>query len=221
METPSPTPPARPNARDGDFYVEPDCCLLCGVPEGIAPEIFETGEKHCFVKRQPCSPYEIDRTVEAMWCSEADCIRYRGDDAALLERLARAGMSDQADFPLRLDVPARLRDRVTFGIETETTLPTSTSLIAAAFRTDMRASGDTVLPALFGRNTVRVSWYRNRFHVVQFIDRADGRFGARLRSRNALQGLAWKVDEWLRARNAESIHWEVGGDPTSGSPTPM
>ena len=173
------------------------------------------------MKRQPCSPYEIDKTVEAMWSSEADCIRYRGDDAALLERLARAGMSDQADFPLRLDVPAVLRDRVTFGIEAQTRLPTSASLIAAAFRTDMRTRGDTVLPALFGRNTVRVSWYQNRFHVVQFINEGDGRFGARLRSRNALQGLAWKVDEWLRARNAESIYWEAAGDPTSSSRTPM
>lgn len=221
METGLPTTPARVITSDGDFYVEPDCCLLCGVPENIAPEIFETGENHCFVKRQPCSQDEIDRTVRAMWSSEVDCIRYRGRDAALLERLARAGMAGQADHPLRLDAPAGLRDRVSFGISAETSLSTSASLIASVFRADMRASGKTVLPAVFGRKAVWVSWYQNRFHLVRFTDEGDGRFAARLRSRIALQGLAWLVDDWLRAKNAEDLQWKAMGDLMSGSPTPM
>ena len=25
----------------GDFYVEDGCCITCGVPTGIAPDIFE------------------------------------------------------------------------------------------------------------------------------------------------------------------------------------
>ncbi|MCZ4344269.1 ferredoxin [Sphingomonadaceae bacterium G21617-S1] len=206
---------------DGDFYVEPGCCLLCGVPEDIAPEIFETGKNHCFVKRQPCLPDEIDRTLKAMWSSEVDCIRYRGHDAVLLERLARAGMADQADYPLRLDAPAGLRNRVSFGISTESSLSTSPALIASVFRADMVASGKTVLPAMFGRKTVWVSWFQNRFHLVRFTDEGAGRFAARLRSSIALQGLAWLVDDWLRTKNVENIHWEATGDPLSGSPTLM
>ena len=99
----------------GDFYVEPDCCLLCGVPEDIAPEIFQTGEDHCSIIRQPCSPDEIDRTIRAMWSSEVDCVRYGGQDAAMLERLARAGMAGQADHrPHSPGSSTRLRDQVSF-----------------------------------------------------------------------------------------------------------
>jgi hypothetical protein len=96
-----PTPQSsHPTLSDeGDFYVEADCCLLCGISEDIAPEVFQTGEDHCFAKRQPCSLDEVDRTIRAMWSSEVDCIRYRGRDAGLLDRLARAGMIGQADHP--------------------------------------------------------------------------------------------------------------------------
>jgi hypothetical protein len=66
--------PTSQATANGDFYVEPDCCLLCGVPEDIAPEIFYTGEHHCSIIRQPCSPDEIDRTIRAMWSSEVDSI---------------------------------------------------------------------------------------------------------------------------------------------------
>lgn len=73
MEAP-PSPSNEAVRVEGDFYVEPDCCLLCGVPEDLAPEVFQSGENHCFVKRQPCSRDEVDRTVRAMWSSEVDCI---------------------------------------------------------------------------------------------------------------------------------------------------
>jgi hypothetical protein len=216
------TPPAKRALTDaGDFYVEPDCCLLCGVPEDIAPEIFETGASHCFVKRQPCSPDEVDRTIRAMWASEVDCVRYGGHDTGLLDRLARAGITDQADHPVRPDGPAAPRNQVRFGLSIETGAPTAASQIAGAFRHDMRASGNTVLPALFGRRTVWLSWSKYRFHRVRFTDEGGGRFVARLRSYGALEGLAWLVDDWLRARRAEGIGWEAHDDPTSASPTPM
>lgn len=205
----------------GDFYVEADCCLLCGVPEDIAPEVFQTGENHCFVKRQPCSQDEVDRTIRAMWSSEVDCIRYRGRDEGLLDRLHRAGLSYLADHPMRPDGPAALRDRVSFDISVEPGVRTSASQIASAFRTELRGSGKRVLPALFGRRTVWVSWYQNHFHRVRFIDEGNGRFLARLHSRLALEGLAWLVDDWLRARSAQGVRWEATGDPMSASATPM
>lgn len=204
----------------GAFYIEPGCCLLCGVPEDIAPEIFHTGEEYCSIIRQPCSRDEIDRSIRAMWSSEVDCIRYRGHDATILERLARAGMAGQADHGDTSGTSLRLRDQVSFEMPESASL-TDTSQIAKAFREDMRAKGKKVLPALFGRRSAWVSWYQNRFHLVRFVDAGQGRFVARLQWTMAVQGLAWLVDDWLRAQSVENIRWQTTGDPSSASATPM
>jgi hypothetical protein len=217
------TPPSS-NAlviKDGDFYVEPGCCLLCGVPEDLAPEVFQTGEDHCFVRRQPCSRDEVDRTIRAMWSSEVDCVRYRGHDPGLLDRLARAGMSGQADHPRRLGAQAALRDKVTFSMTSESGLSPTALGVASALRTDMRASGRRVLPALFGRRSIWVSWFGNQFHQVRVIEECNGKLVAHLQSRTALPGLAWLVHDWLRAKGAEGVLWQTDGDPDSLSPMPM
>ncbi len=214
-------PPSNDAVHDqGDFYVEPDCCLLCGVPEDIAPEIFHTGEDYCSIIRQPCSRDEIDRSIRAMWSSEVDCIRYRGHDVIMLERLARAGMAGQADHADTSGSAIRLRDKVSFEI-LEGASVTDARQIANACREDMRAKGKKVLPALFGRRSVWVSWYKNRFHLVRFVDAGQGQFVARLQWTMAVQGLAWLVDDWLRAQSVQNIRWETTGDPSSASATPM
>lgn len=207
--------------NQGDFYVESGCCLSCGIPEDIAPEVFQTGEDHCFVKRQPCSRSELDRTIRAMWSSEVDCIRYRGNDAEILDRLARAHMIGQADHPPQLDETPALRDRVSFEIRLGDGLPTSASQVASAMRNDMLAEGSKVLPAFLGRRTVWVSWFQDHFHCVHFTRESGGKFVAHLQTQTALEGLAWLVDDWLRARGAENICWEATGDLSSASPTPM
>lgn len=122
----------------GDFYVEPDCCLLCGVPEDVAPEVFHTGDDHCSVIRQPCSRDEIDRTIRAMWSCEVDCVRYRGRDATILERLARAGMAGQADHGDTSVSPIRLRNQVSFEMPEGAGLMDARQ-VAEAFRGGMRA----------------------------------------------------------------------------------
>lgn len=213
--------PAGANCDDSEFYVEPECCMSCGVPEDIAPEIFVTGEKNCAIRRQPCSQDEVNRTIRAMWSSEVDCVRYGGRDVQLLDRLARAGLADQADYPLKPDTPARLRDRVTFECSAADDFPNSALLIAKAFRADLRAKGNKVLPALFDRRAVWVSWYKNRFHLIRFIDAGEGKIVAHLRSSFALQGLAWLLDDWLHAQSVTGILWEASGDTASKSPTPM
>lgn len=217
----SPPPVYVAITNEGDFYVEPDCCLLCGVPEDIAPEVFQTGEDYCFVRRQPNSQDEVDRTIRAMWASEVDCIRYRGHDAALLERLAKAGMTNQADHPHLPDMPSAPRDRVSFSMPAGINPPASASQIADDLRRYLRASGKKVLPRMLGRRIVWVSWFRNRFHRVHLVDDGAGRFVAQLRSRIAPQGLAWLVDDWLRAKGADDVRWEATGDPKSASSTPM
>jgi len=206
---------------EGDFYVKSSCCLLCGIPEEIAPEIFETGERHCFVKRQPCTGGEVDRTIRAMWSSEVACVRYRGRDSSILTRLARAGMADQADHSPKVGASIRLRDRVTFSLSIESKLTASSRLIAHAFRSDMRADGNRVLPGFLGRRTAWISWYRYQFHPVHFSQQTEVTFLARLKSDYALRGFSWIVDDWLRAKHVARINWHLEGDADSGSPTPM
>lgn len=216
------TPPPLDDAtkNDGDFYVEPDCCRLCGVPEDIAPQIFHTGEQHCSIIRQPSSRDEIDQTIRAMWSSEVDCVRYRGRDETMLERLARAGMAGQADHGNTSASLIHLRDQVSFDMPAGAGLMDA-SQVANAFREDMRTKGKKVLPALLGKRSVWLSWYQNRFHLVRFADAGRGQFVARLRWTMAVQGLAWLVDDWLRAQSVENIRWEATNDPSSSSVTPM
>lgn len=205
------------------FYVEPECCLLCGIPEDIAPELFETGDQHCSVKRQPACQAEIDKVVHAMWASEVECIRYRGNDELLLARLAEAGMTGQTDHPSAVRRSLILRDRVNFTITSDSRLTGSVQVIAKAFRHDRKMSGDKVLPGIFGPTSVLFSWFRWRFHVIRFAKGAEqGAFTAQLISVGALQGLAWFVDHWLREQGVSDIWWiATDNEKSAGRPTPM
>ena len=86
----------------GDFYVEESCCPLCGVPEHCAPDLFATGPESsgseaCFVKRQPTTPEELSRMMTTMASQDLDCVRYRGSDAAVARRIAKAGRAELID----------------------------------------------------------------------------------------------------------------------------
>lgn len=207
------------------FYIEPDCCMLCGVPEDIAPELFETGGKHCALKRQPRTDSEIDKAIRAMWSSEVDCIRYSGSDEAILARLGEAGMSAYADDPKAGKFVALTRDSVNFTLPTGSIAAPSPATLAEMFRRDLRRDGTTVLPALLGRETVRLSWFRRIFHSVSFGPGEDARtMTAVLKSKSALMGLAWLVDDWLRSQKATAIIWrakEGVGRDDEGRPTPI
>jgi hypothetical protein len=69
---------------------------MCEVPFAEAPGLFGTsqdpkGYPHCFVKRQPESPIELEQMVRAIRCAELQCIRYRGTDRLLQLRLVEMG----------------------------------------------------------------------------------------------------------------------------------
>lgn len=83
----------------GDFYVEEDCCLCCGVPQSIAPDLFASLEEHdlCFVKKQPETPDELDRMIEVMATQDLGCIRYRGKDEATVQRILEVADIDVID----------------------------------------------------------------------------------------------------------------------------
>lgn len=83
--------PGKPHPANvpGQFYVEEGCCIACGVPEEIAPDLFGwvEGENHCFVKRQPSGAAELSQMLDAMCSSEVDCIRARFADRDLFKLL--------------------------------------------------------------------------------------------------------------------------------------
>ena len=109
----APTPHPK-NAR-GPFYVEYGCCTACGVPETVAPEHFGwDDDMHCFVKRQPITPAEVDRMLEAVARAELNCIRYRGRDPELAIRFAELGAPQLCDFAPRTDLKSSVRNHVAF-----------------------------------------------------------------------------------------------------------
>src|SRR3974390_343193 len=80
---------AHPMNAAGPFYVEDGCCLLCDLPRGLAPEMFrytEAGD-HCYVYKQPETPEELGRMVEAVKYAELACVRCRSRDPNLLRLL--------------------------------------------------------------------------------------------------------------------------------------
>jgi hypothetical protein len=84
----------------GDFYVEAGCCLHCGVLREIAPALFESQDESCFVKRQPKTRDELDRMLRVIRAQDLGCVRYKGRDRAILERLREQGDEFWCDFPL-------------------------------------------------------------------------------------------------------------------------
>ena len=104
-------PPPHPLNEPGDFYVGDGCCTQCGAPFAEAPGLFawsNTGpDSTCFVKRQPSTPAEQEQMVSAIRVAETACIRYRGTDPVVQERLAAQGLGAQCDAVLSPELQRR------------------------------------------------------------------------------------------------------------------
>ncbi len=96
---------AYPENAQGPFYSEEDGCITCGAPHVEAPELMAwyndpsgTNQfSHCFFKRQPETPIEVEHAINAMHSSCVENLRYRGQDPAILERLCRMGYRHLCD----------------------------------------------------------------------------------------------------------------------------
>jgi hypothetical protein len=89
-----------PQSAPGDFYVEKGQCLACGVPHVVAPDLVGwTDEKipHCFWKKQPKTPAELERAIAVLEAQELVCHRYAGTDPAILNRV----LSTNCDYPMQ------------------------------------------------------------------------------------------------------------------------
>jgi hypothetical protein len=79
---------AKPTAEH--FYVQPDCCMSCGVPQTVAPDLVGwTNEIHpqCYWLKQPESAAELDQAIKLFQTQELGCHRYSGHDPAILGKL--------------------------------------------------------------------------------------------------------------------------------------
>src|SRR3954451_17976408 len=99
-----PIPPYPKNAP-GDFYVENDCCITCEAPYGEAPDLMAHDEEgdypHCYFKRQPETPEEVERAVMACHVSCVRAVRYAGRNPKILKKFQELGSVDACDvlFP--------------------------------------------------------------------------------------------------------------------------
>jgi hypothetical protein len=87
-----PIPPYPKNAP-GPFYVQSECCIACSAPEQEAPDLMDHGEwpdgeegYHCYFKRQPETPDEVERAISACVVSCVRAVRYAGNNPKILKR---------------------------------------------------------------------------------------------------------------------------------------
>ena len=86
---PHPVSASHPLNVPGDYYVEKDCCTLCGVPWNLAPELFAYDDTGCWVARQPAGSGEERKMLQVIDAQELGCVRYRGTKPLFL-RVAKA-----------------------------------------------------------------------------------------------------------------------------------
>ncbi|OCC00610.1 hypothetical protein BA190_32965 [Labrys sp. WJW] len=215
----------------GDFYVDDDCCVTCGVPLDLAPEIFawatDVDLPSCVVVRQPTTPDEIYRTLAAVRGAEVPCIRYQGRDPEIGRRLVAMGEGDQCDFPPPPDACSVRRSHVTFGAIGATAFNVNVPEAAKSFLTHFKQGFEAdpnhitrEIECLDARAIVAVSWYQRKFHRIEFEALGDGRCLAVMRPHfpEAMNGLAGLVEKWLRnvglfgdIRWYSLEQWQAGG----------
>ncbi len=88
-------PIPHPDNAPGSFYTLKDCCITCGAPEMVAPELMGWSVRldgtECIFRRQPQTPEEVEMAINAMDISCIANLRYRGSDPVIIEKLKAMG----------------------------------------------------------------------------------------------------------------------------------
>jgi hypothetical protein len=76
----------------GDFYVADGMCIACRAPEHEAPDLMAHDPSahagyHCYFKRQPTTPEELERAIRAVAVGCCGAVRYGGRDPQVIRRL--------------------------------------------------------------------------------------------------------------------------------------
>jgi hypothetical protein len=95
---------AYPENAPGDFYVVCDECIICAAPRYFAPDLIGwsestsgTGHDHCYFKKQPVTPDEVNRAIKAVWANCCGSYRYAGSDPEIKQKLKDAGCAGAID----------------------------------------------------------------------------------------------------------------------------
>ncbi len=204
-----------PENVPGPFYVEVGCCLACGVPQSLAPELFdEDAEHNCFVKRQPHTTAETDSMLRVVATQDIGCIRYRGTDQATLRRLVEAGEAAQCDAGPPPDVHQVRRDHVTFVAEERGAAWTGPAVLQRLLR---QLAGHpyfnykaTPISEDEARRVtaVSVSWFQDNFHRIEIsATREPGRHVLR---HFGPPRLSDTLHDWLAADDAfGDVRWQT------------
>ncbi len=78
----------------GAFYVECEMCITCRAPEAVAPDLIGFSEdasgtsarSHCYFKKQPETPTELERAIKAVWANCCGAYHYAGRNTAIKEK---------------------------------------------------------------------------------------------------------------------------------------
>jgi len=105
------------NQDKGDFYVMSDECIVCGAPQAEAPDLIDHSKlvhDVCYFKKQPETPEEIRRAIDAISVSCINALRYRGTNEAILKQLYEVDLAKQCDNKPIGNYKVIVRNRVTF-----------------------------------------------------------------------------------------------------------
>ena len=95
----------------GDFYVADGMCIACTAPEHEAPDLMAHDTEahagyHCYFKRQPSTPEELQQAIMAVVVACCGAVRYGGTDPSVLRQLAQCGSADTCDHLADPGVPS-------------------------------------------------------------------------------------------------------------------
>jgi hypothetical protein len=90
-----------PKNAPGGFYVQNQHCITCEAPYHEAPDLMahdEEGDyRHCYFKRQPEAPEEVERAIMACYVSCVRAVRYAGRNPKILKKFQELGSVDSCD----------------------------------------------------------------------------------------------------------------------------
>ncbi len=219
-----------PENVEGPFYVENNCCLLCGMPGSEAPDLFKwaSDEKSCVVKRQPQTAEELDRMMLAVYVAEMDCIRYRGTDPAIQRRIAAMGSLHALDHEPPADARWIIRSHATFKGKTNVAGPSTAFDIARAFAAHMRLAKDGERYRVWSPGrllrwpVVRLSIGRGLYVLAVRFRRQRKEQGwvavAQAPMEHLVQEVSYLVDDWLKHTDMfADIRWFTAEEWKAGA----
>lgn len=200
---------------EGDFYVEDGCCTACGIPDEYAPGLMSYAEDgHCYFSKQPENNSELYKAIKAVWASEVQCLRYGGEDRAILRRLAEADAGETCDrIDLIADAAPVIRNHVTFAGEHIQRVNDIANAFYAYLKDTSEWNKQLVLSAIKddgGALNFSYSWYDNECYPIWFEAAGTGWhiFHARNGESAASRSISIRIDEWLRLDSQfDDIRW--------------